>query len=61
MTWRHQKENHYKFLGEGKETKKMKNNELIRSEDEDVQLEEDLFIEADSSSDYDSDNEHEDR
>ena len=48
-------------LEEAKEANKLKNNELNRSEDEDVPLKEDLFIEADSSSDHDSDNEHEGR
>ena len=56
-----EKENHYKFPGDGKGSNKMKNNELNRSEDGDVQLKEDIFIEADSSSDHDSDNEHEDK
>ena len=32
-----EKENHYKFPGDGKGSNKMKNNELNRSEDGDVQ------------------------
>ena len=49
-------ENNYKFL---RENKFSENNEIVRSEYEDAQLKENLFIE--DSSDYDSDTENEDR
>ena len=49
-------ENNHKFL---REDKGSKNNEIIKSEDEDAQLKDDLFIE--NSSDYYSDTENENR